>query len=84
MAARLLQAADIEYPPTHSLLEMVTSIAIELDHPAYDCLYLALASERGCRLVTADEHLLRKLDRAHPLSLRERGISLTQAAALLA
>jgi predicted nucleic acid-binding protein len=44
LAARLLQAAEIELLPTRSLLEAATRIAIELDHPAYDCLYLALAS----------------------------------------
>jgi predicted nucleic acid-binding protein len=53
LAAELLQAADIEFLPTRLLLEAATRIAIELDHPAYDCLYLALASERDCRLVTA-------------------------------
>lgn len=29
-------------------------LAVELDHPAYDCMYLALAHELGHSLVTAD------------------------------
>jgi predicted nucleic acid-binding protein len=36
-------------------------IAAELDHPVYDCLYLALAEEQQARLVTADTRLLEKL-----------------------
>lgn len=47
-AARLLQAAEIELVPTRSLLEVATRIAIDLDHPAYDCLYLALAVATQC------------------------------------
>lgn len=43
LAARLLQIAEVELLPTRSLLESAARIAIELDHPAYDCLYLALA-----------------------------------------
>lgn len=62
LAARLLQAADIELLPTRSLLEAATRIAIDLQHPAYDCVYLALAVERDCQLVTADQRLLRLLD----------------------
>jgi predicted nucleic acid-binding protein len=33
-------------------------IAIELDHPIYDCFYLALAERERCPLVTADKRLL--------------------------
>jgi predicted nucleic acid-binding protein len=61
LAARLLQAADIEFLPIRSLLEAATRIAVECNHPAYDCIYLALAAERDCRFVTADERFVRKL-----------------------
>jgi predicted nucleic acid-binding protein len=61
LAARLLQTAAIELVPTRSLLAAATRIAIELDHPAYDCLYLALAIANDCRFVAADERFLRKL-----------------------
>jgi predicted nucleic acid-binding protein len=81
-AARLLQAADIELLPTRSLLETATRIAIELDHPAYDCLYLALAVENGCRLVTADESFMRVLGQRGRGDLRERVVSLKEAARL--
>ncbi len=61
LAARLLEGADVELLPTRSLLGAATRMAIELDHPAYDCLYLALAEANDCRFVTADTRLLRKL-----------------------
>lgn len=54
LAARLLQKVSIELLPTRPLLETATRLAIELDHPAYDCLYLALALAEGGPLVTAD------------------------------
>jgi predicted nucleic acid-binding protein len=79
LAARLLQAAEIELLPTRILLEPATRIAIELDHPAYDCVYLALAVERDCRFVTADQRLLRKLDQGRRRMLRARAMSLTEA-----
>ena len=82
LAARLLQAADIEFLPTCLLLEAATRIAVELDHPAYDCVYLALAIDNGCKFVTADERLLRKLDQRRQQTLRARAISLTDAAKL--
>jgi predicted nucleic acid-binding protein len=59
-AARLLQRADIELAPMRGLIEPAAQLAIELGHPAYDCLYLALALARGILFVTADERLLRK------------------------
>jgi predicted nucleic acid-binding protein len=80
LAAQILQAADIEFLPTRLLLEAATRIAVELDHPAYDCLYLALASECGCRFVTADERFVRKIEQGRRRRFRGRVISLTQAA----
>ena len=82
LAARLLQGAEIELLPTRPSMEAATRIAIELDHPAYDCVYLALAIDNGCKFVTADERLLRKLDQRRQQTLRARAISLTNAAKL--
>jgi predicted nucleic acid-binding protein len=79
-AARLLQASDVELLPTRALLESATRIAIELDHPAYDCLYVALAIERDCRFVTADGRFLRKLDEGRQRQFRDRVIALAYAA----
>lgn len=79
LAARLLQGAEIELLPTRSLLESATRIAIDLDHAAYDCLYLALALEHDCRFVTADEGFIRKLGQGRERRLRERVLSLAEA-----
>lgn len=37
-------------------------LARRLDHPVYDCLYLALAQFLGARLVTADRKLAARLE----------------------
>jgi len=71
LAARLLQGAEIELVPTRSLLEATTQLAIELAHPAYHCAYLALAMERGCRFITADDRLLRKIAESRRKLLRD-------------
>lgn len=83
LAARLLQVADIEFLPACSLLQEATRMAVELDHPAYDCIYLALALERDCRFVTADEHFVRKFDERRLRRFRGKAISLAQATAEL-
>jgi predicted nucleic acid-binding protein len=59
IAARLLERAGIELMPMGGLLEKATELAIRLDHPAYDCVYLALSRQRAWRFVTADQRLLR-------------------------
>jgi len=82
LAARLLQGAEIELLPTRSLLEAATRMSIEIEHPAYDCLYLALAVDRKCQLVSADERLLRKLQQGQQRMLRGRAISLIEAVKL--
>ena len=47
-AARLLARADTELEPMRALFEQAIKLALALDHPAYDCAYLALAEARGC------------------------------------
>ena len=81
MAARLLQRADIEILPTRALMETATRLAIELDHPAHDCIYLALARQNGWPFVTADDRLRRKL--TQPAEPRFDGVvlSMVEAAA---
>jgi predicted nucleic acid-binding protein len=67
-AARLLQRADVELEPMRRLWEPATRLALSLDHPAYDCIYLALAQALSCAMVTADERLYRKIRRTHGLA----------------
>jgi predicted nucleic acid-binding protein len=82
LAARLLQGAEIELLPTRSLLEAATQMSIEINHSAYDCLYLALAVDNECRCVTADERFLRKLHQGRQRRLRTRAVSLIEAVKL--
>ncbi|HZT25395.1 MAG TPA: type II toxin-antitoxin system VapC family toxin [Pseudolabrys sp.] len=46
------------------------AIAAELDHPIYDCFYLALAERERCALVSADARLLRKRRMLKGIELR--------------
>jgi predicted nucleic acid-binding protein len=80
LAARLLQGAEIELLPMRSLLEAATRISIEIDHPAYDCVYLSLAVAKKCQFVTADEQFLGKLHRSRQAALRSRAVSLLEVA----
>ncbi|MCP9776090.1 type II toxin-antitoxin system VapC family toxin [Cyanobium sp. WAJ14-Wanaka] len=50
-----------EITPSASLMTMALRWCRELDHPAYDCLYLALAEQRQATLITADQRLLKRL-----------------------
>lgn len=60
----MLTRADIALHPLEPLVEAATREAIRLDHPAYDCFYLALAAAENCPFVTADERLVRKVEAA--------------------
>ena len=59
-AEALLKSSDFfqEIVASRELKDPALAIAIELRHPAYDCFYLALAGQRDCQMVTADERLL--------------------------
>ncbi|HVN63660.1 MAG TPA: type II toxin-antitoxin system VapC family toxin [Candidatus Binataceae bacterium] len=80
LIARLLEKAEVELLPTRTLLEPAARMAIELGHPAYDCVYLSLAIENNRRFVTADARFLRKLEENRAHRFRDAAISLSQAA----
>lgn len=76
IAAGMLAQADIELVGMRSLMEAATQYAIRLGHPAYDCIYLALATARRCTFVTADKEFA--------LAVRENGTpAMRQCVALL-
>ena len=58
-------------------------LAVRLDHPAYDCFYLALAVSNGWTLVTADERLIARLARSGDAELISHCRSLAQASEAL-
>ena len=47
--------------PMHNLVVRSASIAKEIDHPIYDCLYLACAEATDSTLVTADRRFANKV-----------------------
>lgn len=81
IAAQLLERADIECVAMGSHLYSATALALDLDHPAYDCFYLILALERGCPLVTADQRLVQKVRNHARPDLTGTIMSLAEAAA---
>lgn len=64
-ATTLLVQLEIELIPSVMLTTVALSLAMTLDHPAYDCFYLALALQEGAPFVTADESFLRKVKAAN-------------------
>ncbi len=52
-----------ELVPAAALLPAAQRWSRRLDHPAYDCLYLALAEAREGHLITQDQRLLSRLRR---------------------
>lgn len=49
-----------------SLTDAAFRLALANRHPIYDCLYVALALETPCSLVTADERLFQAFSPAYP------------------
>lgn len=49
--------------PTDALLVRAYALAHRLDHPVYDCLYLALAEQEAVSLITDDQRLLKAVSR---------------------
>jgi predicted nucleic acid-binding protein len=56
-----IKNALAECVPDEQLAAEALQIAMKLNHPAYDCTYLACAAQRGAAFVTADKKLLNKL-----------------------
>ena len=79
-AAGLLAHVDIELMAMRPYLEAAVRIAVALDHPAYDCIYIALAEAEGLRFVTADMSLLRKVRRQASERYADRVVGLADTA----
>jgi predicted nucleic acid-binding protein len=68
-----LAATFDELYPSLPLARRAIAIARTLDHPVYDCFYLALSELTDAAIVTADDRLLRRIrgtawkSRARPL-----------------
>lgn len=73
-AASLLERSGVDLTSMRGHAEAATRLAIELDHPAYDCVYLILAQTRNVRFVTADRRLIARV-KANP-ALKARCVEL--------
>jgi len=61
IAVRLLQASDLALVPLSILTSSALQLALTLEHPVYDCLFIALAVREACPFITSDQKLLQKL-----------------------
>lgn len=68
-AARWLTQVPLQVVESIALITDALALSIRLQHPAYDCFYLALARQAGCPLVTADRRLVERCRRADATDL---------------
>jgi predicted nucleic acid-binding protein len=68
-AVRLVEALYIHIEPSRRLFARATQLAIELQHPAYDCFYIAHAESEGDALLTADIKLINKVRQSSATSI---------------
>ena len=54
----ILRSMPVELVASDQLVERALELALALKHPIYDCLYLALALDRGAQVVSADRRFL--------------------------
>ena len=60
-AIDVLSDLDLTVLASRDIMQEALQIAVQIDHPAYDCLYLSAALRLNAVVVTADQRLLRKL-----------------------
>jgi predicted nucleic acid-binding protein len=66
-ALMMLQAAPISRTRDTDLVSDAQRLSADLDHPVYDCLYLALALRHGIPVVTADRRFAALAERSRIL-----------------
>jgi len=71
VSAAAIARAGIEVVSMTALTADAMRLALELDHPAYDCFYVALCRLQGIPLVTADDRLIRKFRQSDRSDLPE-------------
>jgi len=52
-----LLRAPVTFTASHELLDLALDVALEWQHPVYDCIHIALAIRRNIPLITADKRL---------------------------
>jgi predicted nucleic acid-binding protein len=66
----LLLRAPVAITASRELLAAALQLSLELKHPVYDCVYLALAQRRRIPLVTADRRLVSIVAERSKLGIR--------------
>ncbi len=61
LAMEALSDLGIRLVSSRELADRAFGLAIGLEHPAYDCFYLALAESRGIPMFTQDAKFMRKV-----------------------
>ena len=57
-----IRSAIRRFVSTELLINRAFALSSDLDHPAYDCIYLACCEQENAELVTADRRLIKKLE----------------------
>ena len=78
-AARWLMQVPLQVIESITLMIDALALSTRLQHPAYDCFYLALALQTGCPLVTADRRLIERCRRVDATDLSGMVVSLLAA-----
>jgi predicted nucleic acid-binding protein len=65
LGSRGLTDAPVTAIALPGLLPAAMSMALELEHPIYDCFYLAAATQKDTHVVTADRRFFEKAA-SHP------------------
>ena len=62
---RVITDGVIALVPDETDIGRAVKLAIQLEHPLQDCLYLSLAERIGATLITADQNFIAKASAAH-------------------
>lgn len=62
LALDLLHNSNIEFVRSRLVLDEALRLACHMDYAVYDCLYLALAIQQDCPLVTADSRFVDRVE----------------------
>ena len=81
LAAEALLGAGLDFRSATDLLLPALQVAMRLQHPAYDCFYLALALAEKCPLVTADQRFRHAVAARGDASEKAACLSLAEAVA---
>jgi predicted nucleic acid-binding protein len=81
VASTFIDEFSIETVGMAEIVPLAIDLSLRIDHPAYDCFYLALALLEECPMVTTDESFWRKVRQRLDPGEAERCMTLSALAA---